>query len=76
VPTVPVIIVMVVVTMTLIIAGVILWSDDHDHGGLRFGGKESGQSWKGQDPEKIMFHSLVTIITITDVYWLELFLGI
>jgi hypothetical protein len=44
VPIVPVIIVMVVATMTLIIAGVVPRLDDHDHGGLRFCGKESGQS--------------------------------
>jgi hypothetical protein len=44
VPIVPVIIVMVVVTMTLIIAGVIPRLDDHDHGGPRVCGKESDQS--------------------------------
>jgi hypothetical protein len=44
VPIVPVIIVMVVVTMTLIIAAGVPRADEHDHGGFRFCGKESGQS--------------------------------
>lgn len=66
-PIVPVIIVMVVVTMTLIIAGVVPRLDDHDHGGFRFCRKESGQSEKGQDQKKTMFHILITIITITDI---------
>jgi hypothetical protein len=55
VPIVPVIIMMVVVTMTLIIAGVIPWSDDHDHGGLRLVGRKAASPGRARTKRRKCF---------------------